>query len=196
MESDSFPRINRVVVTGFIQQQPELRHTPSGVPVSSFRVRTGRLLRDRRGLIRETVSTFTVVVWQDLAVRVCQEASIGQGVSVEGSLHSRSFVAASGERRTVLEVYADVLETSPVFLSPRELRGGGAGRDGELHPEERGGRVDERPQPGELPGDHQSGHGSEQESGHDPASPGDAPDRDDRVGPPGAGSVGAGPVGA
>ena len=137
MESDAFPRINRVIVTGFIQQQPELRHTPSGVPVSSFRVRTGRLLRDRRGQVRETFSTFTVVVWQDLALRVCQEVEVGQGVTVEGSLHSRSFVAGSGERRTVLEVYADNLETSPVFLSPPELRGGGAGRDGESRPDER-----------------------------------------------------------
>jgi single-strand DNA-binding protein len=177
MESDAFPRINRVIVTGFIQQQPELRHTPSGVPVSSFRVRTGRLLRDRRGLVRETVSTFTVVVWQDLAVRVCQEAGLGQGVTVEGSLHSRSFVAASGERRTVLEVYADVLETAPVFLSSRELRGGGAGRDGDLHPEERDGRGDERPHPGELPGDHQSGHASGRERGNEPTPLGDSPDR-------------------
>jgi single-strand DNA-binding protein len=149
MESDALPRINRVFVTGFVQQQPELRHTPSGVPVSSFRVRTGRLVRDRRGSVRETVSTFTVVLWQDLAVRICEEAKLGQGVVVEGSLHSRSFVAASGERRTVLEVYADTLETTPVFLSARELRTGGIGRDGEPRGDERGGRGEDAPPAGE-----------------------------------------------
>jgi len=103
MESEALPRINRVIVTGFMQQQPELRHTPSGVAVASFRVRSGRVIRDRRGLLRETVSTFTVVTWQDLAVRVCQEAKIGQGVYVEGSLHSRSFVAGNGERLSRLK---------------------------------------------------------------------------------------------
>lgn len=125
MESEALPRINRVIVTGFMQQQPELRHTPTGVPVASFRVRSGRMIRDRRGVLRETVSTFTVVVWQDLATRVCQEAKNGQGVYVEGSLHSRSFVASNGERRTVVEVYADLLETVPVFLNARELRAAG-----------------------------------------------------------------------
>jgi single-strand DNA-binding protein len=186
MESDAFPRINRVIVTGFIQQQPELRHTPSGVPVSSFRVRTGRLLRDRRGLARETFSTFTVVVWQDLAVRVCQEAGLGQGVTVEGSLHSRSFVAGSGERRTVLEVYADNLETASVFLSPPELRAGGGARDGESRPDERIGRVDEPPPPGEPHGEHPAGQHSERDSGllHDPH--GDTPDRVDEPGVSGA----------
>jgi single-strand DNA-binding protein len=177
MESDAFPRINRVIVTGFIQQQPELRHTPSGVPVSSFRVRTGRLLRDRRGAVRETFSTFTVVVWQDLALRVCQEAELGQGVTVEGSLHSRSFVAGNGERRTVLEVYADNLDTSPISLSPPELRGGGGGRDAESRPDERIGRVEEPPPPGEPHGEHRAGSSSEPDSGHHIEPHGDTPDR-------------------
>ena len=187
MESDAFPRINRVIVTGFIQQQPELRHTPSGVPVSSFRVRTGRLLRDRRGLVRETFSTFTVVVWQDLALRICQEAELGQGVTVEGSLHSRSFVAGNGERRTVLEVYADILDTSPVSLSPPELRGGGMGRDGESHADERIGRVEEPPPgPGEPHAEHQAGANSRRDGGPHVELHDDTPDR---VGDPGTSEV-------
>lgn len=120
MEADVLPRINRVIVTGFLQQQPELRHTPSGVAVASFRVRSGRLSRDRRGATRETVSYFTVVVWAELAQRICREAREGQGIYVEGSLHSRSFVTATGERKTVVEIYADEAETVPVFQPVRE----------------------------------------------------------------------------
>jgi single-strand DNA-binding protein len=154
MESDALPRINRVIVTGFLQQQPELRHTPTGVPVSSFRIRAGRMIRDRRGLARETVSTFTVVVWQDLAVRVCEEIKNGQGVYVEGSLHSRSFLTSGGERRTVVEVYADMLETVPIFLNPRDLHAGGR----EEGREERPGSRDEHSAPEEAyehpTGDH------------------------------------------
>jgi single-strand DNA-binding protein len=145
MESDALPRINRVIVTGFLQQQPELRHTPTGVPVSSFRIRAGRMIRDRRGLARETVSTFTVVVWQDLAVRVCQEVKNGQGVHVEGSLHSRSFLTSSGERRTVVEVYADLLETVPVHLNVREFATGAReeGRDDRAASREESGTPEE-----------------------------------------------------
>ena len=131
MEADVLPRINRVIVTGFLQQEPELRHTPSGVAVASFRVRAGRVTRDRRGSTRETVSYFTVVVWAELAQRICREAHNGQGVYVEGSLHSRSFVASNGERKTVVEIYADEVETVPIFLPVREGKPGAPGREGE-----------------------------------------------------------------
>jgi single-strand DNA-binding protein len=131
MESDLLPRINRVIVTGFLQQQPELRHTPSGVAVASFRVRSGRLSRDRRGATRETVSYFTVVVWAELAQRICREAREGQGIYVEGSLHSRSFVTATGERKTVVEIYADEAEAVPVFQPVREGKSSRPAREGE-----------------------------------------------------------------
>jgi single-strand DNA-binding protein len=131
MEADVLPRINRVIVTGFLQQEPELRHTPSGVAVASFRVRAGRLTRDRRGSTRETVSYFTVVVWAELAQRICRDTRNGQGIYVEGSLHSRSFVASNGERKTVVEIYADEVETVPVFLPVRESRPEGPGREGD-----------------------------------------------------------------
>ncbi len=130
MDADSFPRINRVIVTGFLQQDPELRHTPSGVAVASFRVRSGRMSRDRRGAPRETISYFTVVVWQELAQRVCREAKNGQGIYVEGFLHSRSFVAASGERKTVVEIYADSVEVLSAMLPVREGRAMASHPDG------------------------------------------------------------------
>lgn len=155
MGTESFPRINRVVLTGFLQQQPELRHTPSGVAVASFRVRSGRWARDRRGILRESVSFFTVVVWQDVAERICSDGQSGQGISVEGYLHSRSFMAASGERRTVLEVYAESAELLDARLDPghdRRSRGEGSdrGRSGEEHHAsdekmEEHDRIDEKP---------------------------------------------------
>jgi len=147
MESDLLPRINRVIVTGFLQQQPELRHTPSGVAVASFRVRSGRLSRDRRGGARETVSYFTVVVWADLAQRICREARESQGIYVEGFLHSRSFVTATGERKTVVEIYADEAETVPVFQPVREGKGPRPAREGE------GGSGGHRDEPASSDGD-------------------------------------------
>ncbi len=130
MDTEILPRINRIVLTGFLQQQPELRHTPSGVSVASFRVRCGRWARDRRGVLRETVSFFTVVVWQDVAERICRDGSVGQGISVEGYLHSRSFMASSGERRTVVEVYAESAELVDARLDPgADRRGRSAGGD-------------------------------------------------------------------
>jgi single-stranded DNA-binding protein len=81
-----------------------------------------------------------VVVWQELAQRICREAKNGQAVYVEGSLHSRSFIAANGERKTVVEIYAEQVEPQPVFLPVREGRG------------ETDGGPPEAPVPGEAPG--------------------------------------------
>jgi single-strand DNA-binding protein len=152
MEADVLPRINRVIVTGFLQQEPELRHTPSGVAVASFRVRSGHFTRDRRGGLRETVSYFTVVVWQELAQRICRDARNGQGIYVEGALHSRSFLTAAGERKTVVEIYADSVETVPVFLGEREMKATGA----TATPHETGERPSDEPAEhlaGERPGE-------------------------------------------
>ncbi len=144
MDTETLPRINRILLTGFLQQQPELRHTPSGVAVASFRVRCGRWARDRRGTLRETVSFFTVVVWQDAAERICRDGSVGQGISVEGYLHSRSFMASSGDRRTVVEVYAESAELVDARLDPgSDRRGRSAGGDRGRGEEERQ-RPDEK----------------------------------------------------
>lgn len=118
MEPDALPRINRVMLSGFIQQDPELRFTPGGVAVASFRLRTARLLPESRGAGREVVSYVTVVAWQELAQRVSREGKNGQAVFVEGFLHTRSFATQRGERRTVVEVYADQLQLMPVFMAP------------------------------------------------------------------------------
>lgn len=117
MESDALPKINRVVLTGFLQQEPELRYTPGGVAVASFRLRIARLLPENRGG-KETVSFVTVVAWQDLAQKVSREGKNGQALYVEGHLHTRSFETQKGERRTAVEVYAETLQLVPVHMPP------------------------------------------------------------------------------
>jgi len=133
MDADSFPRINRVILTGYIQQDPELRFTPGGIPVASFRMRIARLLPENRGA-KETVSYITVVAWQDLAQKVSRDGKNGQGIAVEGFLHSRTFSTARNERRTAIEVYADSLQLVPVFVPP--TADAGAARSPEPRPRE------------------------------------------------------------
>ncbi len=171
MDAETIPRINRVIVTGFLQQEPELRHTPSGVAVASFRVRSGRITRDRRGVPRETVSYFTIVVWQELAQRLCKEARNGQAIYAEGFLHSRSFVAGSGERKTVVEVYAETVEVLPAMIPAREMRGGQAHEGETMMPEPAGARADGH-MDGSMDG-HVNGH-ADGRSGDPGAEIGDA----------------------
>jgi len=165
MEAEKFPRINRVVLSGFIQQDPELRFTPGGIPVASFRMRIARLLPENRGA-KETVSYVTVVAWQDLAQKVSREGRNGQAILVEGFLHSRSFATTRGERRTVVEVYADSCQLSPVYLAP-EADPAGSERAGS----DRAGsdRIGQNRQGSDRAGHERTGHerGGHERTGYD-----------------------------
>ncbi len=110
MDGTTYPRMNRVFLTGIAQEEPELRFTPSGVAVSSFRVQVGRILRDRSGGAREVAAYLTVVAWQEAAQRMARELRKGQAVYVEGYVSSRSFTTARGEKRTAVEIYAEQLQ--------------------------------------------------------------------------------------
>jgi len=110
MEGTTYPRMNRVLLTGLAQEEPELRYTPSGVAVCSFRVQVGRILRDRSGGAREVAAYLTVVAWQEAAQRMARELRKGQAVYVEGYVSSRSFTTARGEKRTAIEVYAEQIQ--------------------------------------------------------------------------------------
>ncbi|MBM3287320.1 MAG: single-stranded DNA-binding protein [Candidatus Eisenbacteria bacterium] len=111
MEGTTYPRMNKVFLTGIAQEEPELRYTPSGVTVCSFRVQVGRVLRDRAGGSREVAAYLTIVAWQETAQRMARELRRGQIVYVEGYVSSRSFTTARGDKRTAVEIYAEQIQT-------------------------------------------------------------------------------------
>lgn len=125
MEGTTYPRMNRVFLTGIAQEEPELRYTPSGVAVCSFRVQVGRILRDRSGGAREVAAYLTVVAWQEAAQRMARDLRKGQAVYVEGYVSSRSFTTARGEKRTAVEIYAEQIQILGPFA---EGEGPGASR--------------------------------------------------------------------
>jgi single-strand DNA-binding protein len=130
MEGTTYPRMNRVLLTGIAQEEPELRYTPSGVAVCSLRVQVGRILRDRSGGAREVAAYLTVVAWQEAAQRMARELRKGQAVYVEGYVSSRSFTTARGEKRTAVEIYAEQIQ----ILGP--LAEGEKPTEGQTHGEE------------------------------------------------------------
>jgi single-strand DNA-binding protein len=125
MEGTTYPRMNRVFLTGIAQEEPELRYTPSGVTVCSFRVQVGRILRDRSGGAREVAAYLTVVAWQDTAQRMAHDLKKGQAIYVEGYVSSRSFTTARGEKRTAVEIYAEQIQVLGPFAEGSEPHAGG-----------------------------------------------------------------------
>ena len=106
--------INRVVLTGRLTKDVELRATPSGASVASFTVAVDGFTKDQNG---ETISSFiNCVAWSNSAKFVSTYCKKGSLVALEGRLQSRSYDRKDGTKAYVTEVVADRLEN----LSPRD----------------------------------------------------------------------------
>jgi len=99
--------LNKVMLIGNVGKDPEIKHTPSGIPVASFRLATSESWRDRDGSIKEHTDWHTVVAWRGLAEVIFKLLKKGSRVYIEGKIQTRSFEDKSNNRRHVVEVLAE-----------------------------------------------------------------------------------------
>jgi single-strand DNA-binding protein len=99
--------LNKVMVIGHVGRDPEMRYTPSGKPVTSFSVATGRSWTSSEGERREETEWFNVVAWGNLAEICKQHICKGQQVYVEGRLQTRSWEDHEGKKRYRTELVAN-----------------------------------------------------------------------------------------
>ena len=99
--------LNKVMVIGNVGRDPEMRYTPSGKPVTSFSVATGRSWTNSDGERREETEWFNVVAWGNLAEICKQHIRKGQQVYVEGRLQTRSWEDQEGRKRFRTELVAN-----------------------------------------------------------------------------------------
>jgi single-strand DNA-binding protein len=100
------PTLNRIFLSGNLTRDPELRYTPSGVPVTTFRLASNRRYKAQNGDWKEEVCYVNVVAWQRLAELCSERLHKGSGVVVDGELQTRSREAETGQRRTIVEIRA------------------------------------------------------------------------------------------
>ena len=98
--------LNKVLLIGQVDDQPELRHTPSGRPVASFTMAIPRGWTSHDGVQHEEVEWFNVVAWGSLAELCERRLSKGQQVYVEGRLQTRRWEDDSGRTIFRTEVVA------------------------------------------------------------------------------------------
>jgi len=99
--------LNKVMLIGNVGTDPEMRFTPSGNPVTSFRLATSRTYTTSDGERRQETEWFTVVAWRKLAESCNQFLTKGQRVYVEGNLRTRNWEGRDGQKRTSVEVIAN-----------------------------------------------------------------------------------------
>jgi single-strand DNA-binding protein len=122
------PEINRVQLSGRLTRDPERRYAPDGTAVTSFTLAFHRRYRTREGKPAEHVGFVTVMTYQRLAEVCGQYLKKGSPVLVVGRLQMREWPAAQGEKRSRLEVRAEMvhfLERRPSGTEPEASAGSG-----------------------------------------------------------------------
>jgi len=101
------PRINRVLITGNLTNDPELRYTPDGQAVIGFQIAANRIYPNKKTGEWQKDTTFVrVTAWRDLAERMGERLHKGSAVFVEGRLQSRSWETPDGQKRSAIDIIA------------------------------------------------------------------------------------------
>jgi len=116
--------INRVVLTGNLTKDPELRSTGSGMAVCSLRVASNTRRKDpQSGEWVDKPNYFDVTIWGRQGENAAQYLSKGRPVAIDGRLEWREWQDQQGNKRQSVEIVADNVQ----FLSSPEGFGGGGG---------------------------------------------------------------------
>ena len=97
--------LNVVAIQGRLTHDPELKTTPNGVSVCSFRIACERSYSSK-GEERKA-DFFTITAWRQTAEFVCKYFQKGSMIAVEGSLQTRQYQDQQGSNRTVVEIVAN-----------------------------------------------------------------------------------------
>ena len=133
---------HRITIIGFVGQEPQMRYTEDGTPVTNFSVATRQVVSKERvsgcpagwkeslnGKNWELTTWFRVTTWRKLAEAANNFLEKGQQVFVEGELRGepvdgnqnpRIWTGNDGEHRASYEVTARTVK----FLGKREGNGG------------------------------------------------------------------------
>ena len=126
--------INRVVMTGNLTADPELRSTPGGTSVCSLRIACNTRRKDNAtGEWVDKPNYFNVTVWGAQGENAARYLQKGRPVAIDGRLEWREWESAEHGRRQAVSIAADTVQ----FLDRPDGRpgadaGGGAEAGREL----------------------------------------------------------------
>jgi single-strand DNA-binding protein len=122
--------INRVIITGNLTADPELRSLPSGTSICKLRVACNTRRKDNSaGDWVDKPNYFDVTVWGAQGENCARYLSKGRPVAVDGRLEWREWDAQDGTKRQAVEIIADTVQ----FLGSRG-EGGGEGGERQFVP--------------------------------------------------------------
>jgi single-strand DNA-binding protein len=116
--------INRVVITGNLTRDPELRSTGGGTSVCSLRIACNGRRRNSEGVWEDAPNFFDVSVWGAQGENCHKFLSKGRPVAIDGRLRWREWADKdTGQKRSAVDIIADTVQ----FLGGRDDAGNGNG---------------------------------------------------------------------
>ena len=92
---------NRVVLTGRLVADPELRSTKGDIPITVFTIAVPKKFK------KDGADFIDVVAWRQKAEFVCQYFSKGKWIEIDGSIQTRSYNDKDDKPRKAFEILAD-----------------------------------------------------------------------------------------
>ena len=116
--------LNIAVIMGRLVADPELRHTPSDIPVTRIRVAVDRSYA-KQGTERQT-DFIDVTAWRSTAEFICKYFRKGSMIAVSGRIQTGSYTNNEGIKRNTFEIVADEVN----FTGSKAESGTGGGNYG------------------------------------------------------------------
>jgi single-strand DNA-binding protein len=118
---------NKVILIGNLTKDPEVRYTPQGTPVTSFRLAVNQKYKSGDEMKQDTLF-IDIVVWGKQGETCGQYLNKGSSALVEGRLQERRW-ESEGQQRSKFEVVAQQVR----FLSGKR---GTSSTEGDITPAE------------------------------------------------------------
>jgi single-strand DNA-binding protein len=121
---------NKIIMIGNLTKDPELRYTPQGTPVCSFRIAVNNRIKKGDKVENDTLF-IGVVTFGRQAETASKYLLKGNGVLVEGRLQERRW-ESDGQQKSLMEIVARELR----FMPKRDGSGSAAAHSDEMPTEE------------------------------------------------------------
>mgnify|MGYP001455876848 CR=1 FL=1 len=115
---------HQTIIIGNVGREPDMRYTPTNIPVCSFTVAVTERWNDRQSNEkREKTTWYRVTCWRGLAETANQYVKKGMPIMVVGTVEARGYKNNAGEAAASLELTATTFQ----FLGGGNMGGGGGG---------------------------------------------------------------------
>ena len=96
--------VNKVILTGNVGKEPEIRHTSGGKSVASFTLASSEYWKDQSGARKKATEWHNIVVWGGLVEVVKKYVEKGSKLYVEGKLATRKWTDDKGVQHYMTEI--------------------------------------------------------------------------------------------